>query len=53
MSKVKKLVNISENENKRLKDFCKKNGFSESFVVETLIKNYLEDIKVVCEKGKE
>ncbi len=53
MEKIKKLVNISEKENKRLKDFCRKNGFSESFVIETLIKNYLEKIKVVCDEGSE
>lgn len=51
--KVKKLININNRENMRLKRFCLNNGFNESYVIEQLIRNYLDKIKVVAEQPEE
>jgi len=51
--KVKKLININNRENMRLKRFCLNNGFNESYIIEQLIRNYLDKIKVVAEQPEE
>lgn len=51
--KVKKLININSRENMKLKRFCLNNGFNESYVIEQLIRHYLDNIKVVAEQPDE
>lgn len=47
--KIKKLINIGVRENSQLKKFCLKNGLNESAVIERLIRNYLNNIKIMAE----
>lgn len=52
MDKIKKLISISPSANAKLKQFSINNGINESVIVETLINNYLENIRLTCSKAK-